>query len=184
MSEATADTRREIEQTRDVLDNTVHVLRERGREARRLGLRIAGITAAVGAVAGAAAASVIVVRRRDAGPLTRVSKVLPSPARRVALPPARSTDRWLGRRGKDVQRGRDQLVDEVALRIAQHYAVIERRSNPMWRRAITRAAEAAAGAAGAAFAQQLIAQRARTGRGTVGGAPEHNHAPTREAAAV
>ena len=184
MGEATSDTRRDIEQTRDDLEDTLHVFRERGRKARRLGLRIAGITTAVGAVAGAAVASAIVVRRRGAGPLTRGTKLLPSPARRVALPPARSTDRWLGRRGKGLQRGRDQLVDEVALRIAQQYAAIERRGNPMWRRALTRAAEAAAGAAGAAAVQQLLAQRARTDRANVGSAVGHNHAPAREAAAV
>ena len=181
---AVADIQREIEQTPDDRGDTLHVLRERGREGRRLGLRIAGITTAVGAIAGAAAASVIVARRRDAGPLTRGSKLLPAPVRRVALPPARSTDRWLGRRGKDLQRGRYQLVDNVALRIAQQLATTERRSNPMLRRAMSRAAEAAAGAAGAAVVQQLIAQRARTDRGNVGGAAEHNHAPTQEAAAV
>lgn len=184
MGEATADTRRAIEQTRDDLEDTLHVLRERGREARRLGLQIAGITVAVGAVAGAAVAGIVVVRRRDAGPLTRGSQRLPSPARRVALPRARSTDRWLGRRGKDLQRGRDQLVDEVALRIAQQYAGIERRSNPMWRRAVARGAEAAAGAAGTAVVRQLLERRGRADRGDVSTGAQHNGPSTREAAAV
>ena len=77
MGEATADTRRQIDETREALTGTLHELRVRGRRARQVGMRVAVSAAAAGALAGAAVtAAVIVVRRRDAGPLTRGSKRL------------------------------------------------------------------------------------------------------------
>ncbi|MBV8528123.1 MAG: hypothetical protein JOZ75_07390 [Candidatus Dormibacteraeota bacterium] len=156
MGEAATDTRREIEEKRDELTGTLHELRVRGRRARHVGVRVVVIAAGVSAVAGVSVASVIIVRRRDSGPLTRGSKRLPSPARKMAVPTARSADRWLGRRGKGLRRGRDELMDEIALRVAQQYAAIERRSNPWWRRALSTGAEAGATAAAGALVQALL----------------------------
>lgn len=161
MGEAATDTRRQIEQTRDELTGTLHQLRDRGRHIGRAGLRVAVITGAVGAAAGAAVVGVIVMRRRDAGPLTRGSKRLPARARRVAVPPARSTDRWLERRGRRLRQERDRLMDEAALRIAEQYAAVERRGNPLWRRTMTHAAETAATAAAGAVVQRLFERRGR-----------------------
>ena len=165
MGEATADTRRQIDETREALTGTLHELRVRGRRARQVGMRVAVSAAAAGVFAGAAVTTaVVVVRRRDAGPLTRGSKRLPSPAREVAAPTARRADRWLGRRGKRLRSERDHLVDQVAARIAQQYALIERRSNPRWRRTLLRAAEAAASAAATAAVQQVLNRRLRADR--------------------
>lgn len=166
MGEATTDTRREIEETRDELTGTLHELRVRGRRAQQVGMKVVVIAAGASAVVGAAiTTAVIVLRRREAaGPLTRGSKLLPSAARDVAMPTARSADRWLGRRGKDLRRERDHLVDEVAARIAQQYAIIERRSNPRWRRTVFRAVESGATAAATALVQQVLDRRMRTDR--------------------
>jgi hypothetical protein len=159
VGEAAVDTRREIEETRDELTGTLHQLRDRGRQARQVGVRVLAIAAGVSAATGAAVATVIIVRRRDAGPLTRGSKRLPSPARQMAVHTARTADRWLERRGKGLRRGRDELLDEMALRIARQYEGIERRSNPWWRRTAARAVEAGATAAAVTVVQRLMERR-------------------------
>lgn len=147
MGETAADTRTEIEQTRRRLGTTVTALRARTVVVRGRVVRVAVIAG----VAGIGVLTVVLLRRRRGGPITRAARHLPAITHDAALPVARSSDRWLTGRARAAQKQRDQLVDAVSARIAENQAQAQRRANPLWRRTAGTALETAASAGVAAL---------------------------------
>jgi hypothetical protein len=144
MGETAADTRQEIEQTRRELGRTLAALRARTVVVRGRVVRVGAIAgAALGAV-GVALIPVVVVRRRNRGMITQAAKRLPNVTRDAALPIARGTDRWLTRRAATARKQREQIIEELSVRIAENQAQAMRRANPLWRRAAATALETAA----------------------------------------
>ena len=134
MGETAVDTRREVEETREELGDTIAELRNRGEQARDTVRRRAPlVAAAVAAVAGSTVATVLVVRSR------RSHAVVPTVKRRL-------------------DRRREELVELLSERIAAQQAKAERKANPLWRRTAAKALETAATAGVAAVVRNLVSR--------------------------
>ncbi len=160
MGETADDTRREIEESRRQLGATLATLRERTVVVRGHVVRVALIGGA--AAAGAASlvvATVLVVRSRRGGPITRAAKHLPAIAHDAVLPGARFSDRWLNSRTQAARRQREAIIEELSARIAENQAQAQRRANPLWRRAAGTALETAASVGVAALVRRAMSER-------------------------
>ena len=125
MGETAVDTRREVEETREELGGTIAELRNRSEQAketvkRRAPLVIAGVVVVAGSVVGA----ILVVRGRN----------------RRRHPVRTAVERRVDR----LRREREDLVELLSERIAEHRAQAERKANPLWRRTAAKALETAA----------------------------------------
>ena len=158
MGETATDTRQEIERTRRELGTTLAVLRTRTVVIRGRVVRVAMVAGAALSIAGIGVGTVVLVRRRRGGPVTRAATRLPNVTHDVALPIARSSDRWLTRRAESARRQREQLVEELAARIAENQAQAQRRANPLWRRAASTALETAASVGVAALVRRAMVE--------------------------
>ena len=159
MGQAATDTRRELEQTRDDLGEHIGELRTRASRAARRSVRAGLIAAGALLTLGAsAAAGILVVRRRQPGPVTRGAKQLPRAIRQPALNAARPTDRWLQGRQRRLVQQRDELAQALADRITATQAEAERRANPAWRRALIKGAEAGASVGAAVAVRRLFGE--------------------------
>lgn len=163
MGETAADTRREIEETRAELDGSVQQLKVRAGNVRDRSVRIGAIAAGALASAAGVAGGVLVWRRRRGGPVARAARRLPVPARPPAVSAARGFERWLGRRSRQMERQREELMDALAQRVAENQAQAQRRANPLWRRAAVKALETAATVGVTAVVRKLIETRGREG---------------------
>jgi Protein of unknown function (DUF3618) len=161
MGKTAADTRREIEQTRRRLGTTVAALRARTVVVRGRVVRVVVIAGGAAGVAGIGVATVIVLRRRSGGPITRAAKRLPAVAHDAALPLARTSDRWLTGHAQAARKRREEIVDELSARIAENQAQAQRRANPLWRRAAATALETAASAGMAALVRRAMSERSQ-----------------------
>ena len=136
MGETAVDARREVEETREELGETIAELRNRGEHAREtVRRRVPLVAGAVVAVAGGATATVLVVRSR------RSHAVVPTVKRRI-------------------DRRREELVEMLSERIAAHQARAERKANPLWRRTAAKALETAAVVGVAAVVRSLVGRPA------------------------
>jgi len=134
VGETAVDTRREVEETREELGDTIAELRNRGEQARDTVRRRAPlVAAAVAAVAGSTVATVLVVRSR------RSHAVVPTVKRRL-------------------DRRREELVELLSERIAAQQAKAERKANPLWRRTAAKALETAATVGVAAVVRNLVSR--------------------------
>jgi hypothetical protein len=158
MGETATDTRQEIERTRRELGSTLARLRTRTLIIRGHIIRVVAIAGATVGVAGVGASTFIVLRRRRGGAITRAAAHLPNVPRNVALPVARTSDRWLSRRAESARRRREQIVDDLAARIADQQAQAQRRANPLWRRAASTALETAASVGVAALVRRAMSE--------------------------
>ncbi len=161
MGETAADTRREIERTRRELGTTLAQLRARTVVVRGRVVRVVAVAGAAVGATGIAVATVIVVRRRRGGPITRAAKHLPTITQGAAIPAARFSERWLRSRAQAARKQRDEIVEELSARIAENQAQAQRRANPLWRRAAGTALETAASAGVAALVRRAVSQQAR-----------------------
>lgn len=131
MGETAVDTRREVEETREELGETIAELRNRSEHARETVKRRAPLVgAAVVVVAGGVVATVLVVRSR------RSHAVVPTVKRRL-------------------DRRREELVEALSERIAAQQARAERKANPLWRRTAAKALETAAAVGVATLVRNL-----------------------------
>lgn len=125
MGETAVDTRREVEETREELGGTIAELRNRGEHARQTVKRRAPLVlVGVVAVAGSVVGTVLVVRGRN----------------RRRHPVRTAVERRVDRLRKE----REDVVEMLSERIAEHQAQAERRANPLWRRTAAKALETAA----------------------------------------
>jgi len=148
VGQATADARREVEETREELGQTIGELRRRGdriqQRARRIApYVVAGIAAGAGVVV-----TVVVIRKRRADTLPQKVRSLP----------------------RRMSRRRQEMVEMLAERVAEQQAQAQRRANPLWRRAAAKALETAATAGVAAAVRQatVAGQRRRESRELTG----------------
>ena len=158
MGETATDTRREIDSTRRQLGQTVTQLRTKTADARRRVVKGALTGAGATTAAALVAAAAVMVRRRRGGKLAQAARRLPSPAQSRAVPFARQTERLLQRRTKRAQQKREQLVELMSQRTAEHRARAERQANPLWRKAAARALETLATAGTAALVRRAFGQ--------------------------
>lgn len=168
MGKTAADTRREIEQTRRQLGATVTALRARTVVVRGRAIRVAAIAGGALGVGGAGLLAAVLLRRRRGGPLTRAARHLPAVTHDATLPLARSSDRWLRGRAQAVRTRREEIVDDLAARIADNQAQAQRRANPLWRRAAGTALETAASAGMTALVRRALTQPAPASSDAVG----------------
>jgi hypothetical protein len=158
MGETATDTRQEIERTRRELGTTLAVLRTRTLVIRGRVVRVAMVAGAALSVVGIGVGTVVLVRSRRGGAITRAATRLPNVTHDVALPIARSSDRWLTRRAGSARRQREQLLEELSARIAENQAQAQRRANPLWRRAASTALETAASVGVAALVRRAMSE--------------------------
>jgi hypothetical protein len=161
MGETADDTRREIEETRRNLGTTIAAMRARTVVVRGRLIRVAVVAGAAAGAAGVAVATLMVVRHRRGGAVTRAAKHLPTIAHDAALPAARLTDRWLAGRGQAARKQRKQMVEGMSARIADNQAQAQRRANPLWRRAAGTALETAATVGVTALVRRSMEQPSR-----------------------
>jgi Protein of unknown function (DUF3618) len=160
MGKTAADTRREIEQTRRQLGATVTALRARTVVVRGRAIRVAVIAGGALGAGGVGLLAAVMLRRRRGGVITRAARHLPAVAHDAALPLARSSDRWLRGRAQSARARREEIVEDLATRIADNQAQAQRRANPLWRRAAGTALETAASAGMAALVRRAMTQPA------------------------
>jgi ElaB/YqjD/DUF883 family membrane-anchored ribosome-binding protein len=161
VGETAVDTRREVEETREELGETIAELRNRGEKARDTVKRRAPVVAAAVAVLLAGGVgTMLLVRSRRSGPLAKATRHLPEAARGAALPTARRADRALHRRAELLRREREQLVDALAERIAENQARALRKADPMWRRTAGKALETAAAVGVGIAVRNALGQKA------------------------
>jgi len=158
MGETATDTRQEIERTRRELGTTLASLRTRTLVIRGRVIRVVAIAGATLGLAGLGAGTFVIVRRRRGGAITRAATRLPSVPRNVAVPLARTSDPWLYRRAESARRRREQIVDDLAARIAEQQVQAQRRANPLWRRAASTAFETAASVGVAALVRRAMSE--------------------------
>lgn len=168
MGETAADTRAEIDRTRSELGETLTKLRARTVVVRGRVVRVAVIAAGALGVVGAGVATVLVIRHRRGGPITRAAKHLPAITHESTLPLARASDRWITGRAAAARKQREQIIEEVSSRIAENQAQAQRRANPLWRRAAGTALETAASAGVAALVQRSMSQTTASGAAAAG----------------
>jgi hypothetical protein len=160
MSTTVTENREEVEQARDELEKDLHVLKG------RFDVRRGGKRAAMAAGAGAAVSAVVfggaaMVRRRRGGPLTRLTRKLPTFMRSQAEPVARKADRALkGDRGEALKQGA-----EIGRTLLAGYAELHGGSKLARRRSVRRVARGmfkvvAAEAANQAVRRLLVRKRA------------------------
>jgi hypothetical protein len=159
MGETADDTRKEIEQTRRELSATLATLRARTVVVRGRVVRVVVIAGVAAGVAGITVATAIAVRRRRGGHVTRAAKHLPAITQEAVLPAARFTDRWLTARAQAARRQREEIVEQLSMRIADNQAQAQRRANPLWRRAAATALETAASVGVAALVRRAMDER-------------------------
>jgi hypothetical protein len=158
VGETAADTREEIAETRRELGTTLATLRTRTVVVRGRVVRVAVIAGVAVGVAGVGVATVLVLRRRRGGAITRAARTLPNVTHGAVLPAARMSDRWLTGRAQAAHRQREAIVEELPARIAIHQAEVQRRANPLWRRAAATALETAASAGVAALVRRAMSE--------------------------
>ena len=134
MGETAADTRAEVDRTRSELGETLTKLRARTVVVRGRVVRVAVIAAGALGVVGSGVATVLVIRHRRGGPITRAAKHLPAITHESTVPLARASDRWITGRAAAARKQREQIIEEVSSRIAENQAQAQRRANPLWRR--------------------------------------------------
>ncbi|MFI5285175.1 MAG: hypothetical protein ACHQ4F_02530 [Candidatus Dormibacteria bacterium] len=127
-------------------------------------MRVAAIAGGALGVIGIGAITVVARRRRD-GPITGAAKRLPAVTHDVAVPVARTSDRWLMGRTRAATKQRDELVEALSIKIAEHQAQAQRRANPLWRRAAATALETGASAGVAALVRRAMSEPASRAAG-------------------
>jgi hypothetical protein len=165
MGQTATDTRREIEETRSELEDTVQGLRAKAGDVRAQGLRVGAIAGGGLISAGAAVAGVLLWRRRRGGAVSRAARKLPRSTRPPAVNAARGFERWLQGRSKRLERQRQELLDAFAKRVAENQVQAEKRANPVWRRAAVKAAETAATVGVTAVVRKVLQDRGARAEG-------------------
>ncbi|MFN2568887.1 MAG: hypothetical protein ABR564_04720 [Candidatus Dormibacteria bacterium] len=161
MGETSAETRVEIESTREDLNRDLHQLRTRAGVLGGRGKKLGGVGGGVAAASGAVFAALMLARRRRGGRLTAAGRRLPKPLRSPTTRRARRADRALSGGAESARRGGERLSKSVLRRYADERAEAEKRKNPLWRRT----AEAALKAGAAAGVTQLVRRTLRGRRG-------------------
>jgi hypothetical protein len=156
VGETAADTRQEIEETRSELDGTLRELRARSAAVRGRAVKVAAFAASGIVATGAVTAVVFLTLKRRGGALTQAARRLPQPPKHHAVPAARNLERWMERRSKRLEKQREEVLEALSHRIAQHQAEAERRANPLWRRTTAKALETAATVGVSTFVRRLV----------------------------
>jgi hypothetical protein len=175
MGEATAAKRREIEQTRNDLTQTIGKLRVQGRALKHRAVKVGATGGGAVMLTAIAVGGAVLVLHRRGGAITKAAKRLPRVARGAAVPAARGADRWFGRGSKRVGQQREELVNALSDRVAANHAKAERQANPLWRRTAVKALETMATVGVATLIRRAMGDAV----GTTGGKSLHPQ-PERE----
>ena len=136
-----------------------------GERRVQIGLAAGAVTLAAGTVGAILAGRSLEERRRDR--LARPARKLPAALRQVAVPSARSADRWLAGTTESLQKTleekRNGALRAISEEIARALAEEQRRRNPFWRKAARDAASAAA-TTGATLAVRRAFNRGSPGK--------------------